>query len=141
MAPDPSSPVKILVPLDGSEVALEILAHVEPLASRLDAEVILLRVVASLADTLAGSHVALDVATAEVEEDKQATKAYLETMAQPLRANGLRVETIVGEGAPAASILQHAEGVSFIAMTTHSRHGIGRNSPIPVIVTHPRHKA
>ena len=146
---DDLPPIRILVPLDGSEVALEVLGHVEGLAARLDAEITLLRVVPSVADTLAGSHVALDVATAEVAEDERSAMEYLESIAQPMRARGLRVGMLVGEGSPAASILRHLEGMSYIAMTTHSRRGIGRtlfgsvaddvirNSPIPVFVIHP----
>ena len=151
MTANTSTPLRILIPLDGSEAASEILPHIEQLAIRMDAEVVLLRVIPSVADTLAGSHVALDVATAAVAEDEKLAKDDLDAIAERLRANGLRVATIVGEGSPAACILNHVDGMSFIAMTTHSRHGLERTffgsvaddvirkSPVPVIVTNPRH--
>lgn len=144
----PSGP-RILVPLDGSETASKILSCIEPLASQLNARVILLRVVPGLVETMAGSHVALDIATASVREDKDLAAEYLEAVAERMRGRGMSVETIVAEGSPAASILHHLDRIAFVAMTTHSRRGIGRSllgsvadevirkSHIPVLVIHP----
>ena len=142
---------KILVPLDGSQTAEAILNDVQELALKLDAEVVLFQAIESLADTLTGSHIALDIARQAVEEDRQRAHAYLDQVAERLRSAGVKVTTHVGEGPAAVSILSHcrSENVSMVAMTTHGRSGlrrtvfgsvadeIMRDSHLPVLMMRP----
>lgn len=141
--------MRILVPLDGSETAEQILNQVAPLAAKLEAEIVLLQAVPGLSDTLAGSHIALDIARAAIEEDKKKAAEYLEGVAASLRPQGLNVSVLVGEGPAAASILHHLKDVSLVAMSTHGRSGVRRtlfgsvadevvrHSHLPVLVFRP----
>jgi nucleotide-binding universal stress UspA family protein len=54
--------------------------------------------------------------------------SYLNKVAEPYRQEGLTVETVVMEGAPARSIMDFAEAEEFdlIVMTTHGRTGLKR---------------
>ncbi|MBI2882057.1 MAG: universal stress protein [Candidatus Tectomicrobia bacterium] len=131
---------KILVTLDGSKTAEQILPHVEALNSQ-GSEVHLLRV--ALAHTLPG----VDPTEAQVQVVKEAEE-YLSRVEEGLRGKGLKVESHVRYGHPAEEILDHTEHWKFdlIAMTTHGRTGVGRwllgsvaekvvrNSPVPVLV-------
>jgi nucleotide-binding universal stress UspA family protein len=145
-APSP----RILVALDGSAAAEQVLTSAREVAERLDGELVLFQAVPGLAETLTHSHIALDIARRAVEEDRERATTYLERLAGPLRAAGLQVSVLVAEGPPAAAILHHLEGVAMVAMTTHGRSGLRRtlmgsvaeevirNSHLPVLVLRPR---
>ena len=131
---------KILVALDGSEIAEQILPHVKTLDGN-GSEVHLLRV--AMAHTVPG----VDPTEAQVEAVKEA-EDYLKGVEDHLRKKGLKVEAHVRYGHPAEEILDHTEHWDFdlIAMTTHGRSGVGRwllgsvaekvvrSSPVPVLV-------
>ncbi len=118
---------RILVPLDGSELAEQVLPYVRILGKGLQARVELLRVFEpvspSLADPAHGLY--LDRIIASVRTQMQ---DYLENVAASLRKDGLTVSTIVHEGNPAASIVQEAETIpdTLVAISTHGRSGITR---------------
>jgi nucleotide-binding universal stress UspA family protein len=131
---------KILVTLDGSEIAEQILPHVEDLTQN-GSEVHLLRV--AMAHTLPGA----DPTEAQVEVVKEAEE-YLGKVEGALRDKGFKVESHVRYGYPAEEILDHVDHWKFdlVALTTHGRSGVGRwlmgsvaekvvrSSPIPVLV-------
>lgn len=114
---------RILVPLDGSELAEQILPVVSAFARRFESEVLLLRVEWSLA-AVSGPY-APDVAhlrpLAEVEASLQPARKRLE-------AEGVRVRTLAAYGPEATEILDTAERehVDLIAMSTHGRSGLSR---------------
>jgi len=112
---------RILVPLDGSEVAESILPHVEDLASIHKAKIVLLRV--ALAHTLPGQ----DEIKAEVEAVREAEE-YLKGVEEKLRKKGLDVESHVRYGKGAEEIVDfcHEPGIDAVAMFTHGRTGVGR---------------
>jgi len=117
---------KILVPLDGSELAEAILPQVRMLAQCADGEIQLLRVTSyPLYD-----YAAADVMLVEsmVEAIKNDAQQYLDRIAGYLRLNGLRVTTAIREGAVADNILDYADHneIDLIAMSTHGRSGLGR---------------
>lgn len=118
---------RILVPLDGSELAEQVLPYVRILGKGLQARVELLRVFEpvspSLADPAHGLY--LDRIIASVRTQMQ---DYVENVAASLRKDGLTVSTIVHEGNPAASIVQEAETIpdTLVAISTHGRSGITR---------------
>ncbi len=132
---------KILVTLDGSELAEQIIPHVQNFNNGGGSEIHLLRV--AMAHTLPG----IDPVGAQVEVVKEA-EDYLRDLEGGLREKGIKVESHVRYGQAAEEILDHTEhrGFDLIAMTTHGRSGVGRwllgsvaekvvrNSPIPVLV-------
>ncbi|GIX48525.1 MAG: universal stress protein [Candidatus Tectimicrobiota bacterium] len=112
---------KILVPLDGSEVAEVALPHAVALARTFGAELVLLRVAHA---PFSPGRDPLEAERAAVEESEQ----YLAEAAQRLAAQGVPVRTVVRYGKAAEEILDHAatEGISLIVMATHGRSGVGR---------------
>lgn len=120
---------KILVALDGSALAEDVLPHVTGIATRTGSEVILLRVAPPVHPT-AEDVVAVMPVNRE-EEMRRLTDeflSYLERVADRLRSVGLKVSTAVEFGDPAGRIVDYAQenGVGLIAMSTHGRSGISR---------------
>jgi nucleotide-binding universal stress UspA family protein len=118
---------RLLVPLDGSQVAETILPFAAQIAGPVDAEVLLLRVMEPMSGASAlasGGIVAPDVLVLEQLDAKR----YLDEVAKQLTARGLRARTVVRLGSPAAEIadIAKAEKVDLIALTTHGRTGIRR---------------
>lgn len=112
---------KILVPLDGSPLAEEVLPQIKDLARSLDAEIILLRV--AMIPYLPGTD------PRELEQKAAAgAHLYLEVKRRELEAEGFRVETVVRSGEAAEEIVEQAEafGADLIAMVTHGRSGFKR---------------
>jgi nucleotide-binding universal stress UspA family protein len=116
---------RILVPLDGSELAAAALAPAAALATLAGARLTLLDVVGPAIPELRAYEIAQlpegDEALAEQ------SRIYLTRQADALREQGLEVETRVAFGSPAAQIVAAAsEGADLIAMATHARGGLDR---------------
>ncbi|MDP7224459.1 MAG: universal stress protein [SAR202 cluster bacterium] len=119
---------KILVPLDGSEMAEGALPFAEELARTLSMEIVLVRAIGQT--TLQSSDVALFYAgdagiDAEIEAE---ACAYLDSVVDKLSAKGLKVTCTFKRGVPAAAIneLAHDTPDNVIALTTHGRSGFRR---------------
>lgn len=121
---------RLLVPLDGQPPAEAALPIAGALAQAYGAELLLLRVVPTLA-TIPGERAStarlVPTATAaslEIEEDE--ARAYLQGVASLLVAGGLRVTATVGRGEPAQILLDGAAqaGAEMIVMATHGRTGL-----------------
>jgi len=112
---------KILVPLDGSECAENILSKIEKLATDLKASIALLRV--AYAHTFPGA----DPTEAEVKVVREAEE-YIQGIEKRLKAKGFTVEGHVRYGDEAGEILDHAaqKDIDLIAMSTHGRSGVKR---------------
>ena len=110
---------KILVPLDGSPVAEQILPEVKKLAKLTGAEIQLLRVV--WAHTLPGA----DPTDKEIHVVQEAEK-YLEDIQAGLEKEGFDASVHVRYGHDAGEILEHSKLVDLLAMCTHGRTGLGR---------------
>ena len=111
---------KILVPLDGSPLAEEVLGLVEELAQVHGAEVMLLRV--AFYHPLPG----LDAQEQEARAVEEAEN-YLEGVAAGLRDKGLSVTTHVRYGQPCQEILRHAQRhADLVVMATHGLGGMLR---------------
>ena len=112
---------KILVPLDGSDCAENVLPKAEKLATDLRATLVLLRV--------ANAHVfpGADPTEAEVKVVREAEE-YLGKLGEILKVKGFKVETHVRYGHDAEEILDHAaqKDIDLVAMTTHGRSGVKR---------------
>lgn len=112
---------KILVPLDGSELAAKILPKVEELAKLCDAQVTLVSVSRGATD-VAGPASPEVFQEAARHEAKQC-EAYLGTIAKDLQGKGLKVETACLQGSPGRMIVKFAQDNNFdlIALATHGK--------------------
>lgn len=113
---------KILVPLDGSEMAEAAIAPALEMAQAGSAQVILMR--AAVARTLPGTD-AIDAQILAVREAED----YLAGMKEKLEKTGARrVETHVWYGPAAPAVVEAAkvQKVDLIVMSTHGRSGLGR---------------
>jgi nucleotide-binding universal stress UspA family protein len=112
---------KILVLLDGSVCAENVLPKVEKLATELKANISLLRV--AYAHTFPG----VDPTEAEIKAVREAEE-YIYKIKERLKAKGFKVDSHVRYGNDAEEILDHAAQVdiNMIAMTTHGRSGVKR---------------
>jgi len=109
---------RIVVALDGSETAEQVLPHAEALAERFGAQLILLR-----ATPVAG------VPPDALDADRRETDRYLTELSHRLAAMGLQVHYQRLEGLPTELIAQHArtQDADLIALTSHG-HGGARDT-------------
>jgi nucleotide-binding universal stress UspA family protein len=113
---------KILVPLDGTELAEAALAYAQVIANRSGAGLALVRVVRATSGTGESRHAMLEGMLAEAH-------AQLARVAESLVQSGLDVETSVAyDGRAADWILEEvdAHGADLVAMATHGRTGSDR---------------
>ena len=124
---------RILVALDGSDLAERVFPHVEPLAQTFGSTLILLhattppeKIVAELSMGDAGMAEPMIDPTPILDAEQQGAREYLDDAARRLGAAGLTVEIDEPEGPAADAILRRADelGVGLIAMTTHGRTGV-----------------
>ena len=142
---------KILVPLDGSELAESVLMHAVPLAKMIDAEIALFRVVAL--PVSAFMTVGEPQLTVGMREDAEADALeYLNGVAAKLRAEGIKATAEIGNGIVAETIRDYAKKThtDLIAMSTHGRGGLARlmigsvadqlvrDSHLPVLLIRPK---
>lgn len=147
---------KVMVPLDGSELAECVLPHVQKLAQNGGAaEVVLFRVcepAVILADyppdlqTKWEDHV-----KQEMSHIQQQCQIYLSAAVKKLQGSGLKVSSDSAAGKPAETIVDYAvqNQVDLIVMATHGRSGVSRwafgstaervvrSSPVPVMIIRP----
>ena len=126
---------KVLVPLDGSELAQGILPFVSLLAKQLKSTLTLLGVADAKNRVSAGLQV----------------KEHLQEISRRLAADNVTADVAVSAGDPAREIVKVAgdQGFDLIAMSTHGRGGLARgvlgsvadevirSSPIPTLVVAP----
>ena len=131
----------VLVPLDGSALAGQVLPYAEMVAKSTGATVLLLRVINRYPSELVRG----GMKTSESDdqggpvpssEDWEETlgkinsdaEAYLTEMAALIRSDGVTVDLAVKDGDPVDCILEEADkdAGTLIAMTTHGRSGVGR---------------
>jgi len=110
---------KILVPLDGSDLAGKILPQVEELAKQVKAQVTLLAVGSS--DTCAGGGAPPETLKEGAACPEFPLARYLEQTAANLRAQGVQAEWVYKQGNPAKEIVAYAaqNNVDLIAIASH----------------------
>jgi nucleotide-binding universal stress UspA family protein len=122
----------MLVPLDGSELAEEVLPHVESLAIQRGVEkikIILLRVTEDPFVTADYPYKDFEEHVKRTKEHfKQGAVTYLEGVQQRLTQSGLKADFEVLQGDPADEIIKYAHDnlPNLVVMTTHGRSGIRR---------------
>lgn len=120
-------PQRVLVPLDGSDLASAVLPCVVPLAKQLDSTLVLISVAELPPQSLPVQGASIPLGRMPVHPPAQAME-YLDRVADDLRAQGVACEVRVEHGDPASAITRAADGsgCDLIAMSTHGRHGLGR---------------
>jgi nucleotide-binding universal stress UspA family protein len=149
----------ILVPLDGSALAEQVLPHVQALVKpEDDVRITLLRAVQPVhASTVefGGMYAGAVAQLEEREPAEQAAKEYLVPIANRLQADGYHVALHISRLMAAEAILDYTEHhhVDLIAIATHGRSGVSRwvfgsvtqkviqASHVPVLVIRPEDKA
>jgi len=118
----------ILVPLDGSPRAEKILAHVESLAQKYAATVVLLQVVEPNVAMVTPYDMVPYYDPTEAERITNEARIYLMAKASELEGDCITVKTFVETGPVVSVILDVAEreGATLIAMASHGRTGLGR---------------
>ncbi len=118
---------RILVPLDGSKLAEQVLPYVRLLGTADPMRIVLLRIIEPAPPDLIGfSHGVSPVGiTANIAAEAQ---EYLDSVATSLKEDGLDVASLVSEGNPASGIADEGnmEPSTLIAMSTHGYSGITR---------------
>jgi len=119
--------IRILVPLDGSKLAEQVLPAVTPIAKALGCELTLFQVPIIHAPGPLMGEWYLPIQASFESADQQA-RAYLDRLASPLREQGITVSTVIGLSPVAESIINYAavNDVDLIAMCTHGRTGLAR---------------
>ncbi len=118
----------ILVPLDGSKRAEAIMRHVEELALRYDAKVILLRVEEEIFRLGYSDYIDLSNYQQKRSEQRQEAEAYLAGFQGELREKGIAAKKLILSGPIVQVIMDTAarEDVDLIAMASHGRGGLAR---------------
>lgn len=120
----------IILPVDGSPVAEQVLPFAIALAKALDLTVRPVRVLPQLAAYYGNFAGYSDTAyQGFIEDAERAVSEYLHELKGRLRQEGLtKVETAVLAGSPANAIVDLARDIpdGLVAITTHGRSGVGR---------------
>jgi nucleotide-binding universal stress UspA family protein len=111
---------KILVPLDGSEIAAKVLPKVTELAKTFKAKVTLFHVCYSGVGADIGEAAPGVIRTAEAQEAKWC-KTFLTKASQDLKKQGVEVDWACVDGVPAREIIAYAQEKNYdlIALGTH----------------------
>jgi nucleotide-binding universal stress UspA family protein len=121
---------RILVPLDGSDLAAKALSVAESIARRLSARLDLVVVVPPLVLPFVGGepYIPGEVYVRLDSERTESAQKYLQTVAQAARDHGVPIRIWLEHGDPASRLLDVASELhsALIVMTTHGRTGLAR---------------
>ena len=120
---------KILVPLDGSELAECVIPHVEIITKGCGVESVILMYVLDTSTPSGYNAFIGESVKKEVDENhEKSAREYLDTVAGRISLEGIRVEKQLIKGRPAESIAEYASGsdIDLITIATHGRSGISR---------------
>lgn len=120
---------KILVCLDGSELAEQILPYITEQAKKFKSKVILIQAIAKPSSVISGTGPVTGPALQDQidAEDSKATK-YLSRIATKLQEEEIAAEYTTVKGAPGQEIVGYAREneINLIAIATHGHSGIKR---------------
>ncbi|MFN8592747.1 MAG: universal stress protein [Thermomicrobiales bacterium] len=139
---------RIVVGLDGSDVSEVALRQGAELAKRLNVPLHLIRV-ADLSVVRWGITEAAEAYAAlsdEMRGEKDEATTYLESVAAPLRGEGLTITTEARGGFAARELIEAVTPSDILVVSSHGRHGlerwfigsvaeeVARRSPAPVLI-------
>ncbi|MBI2831629.1 MAG: universal stress protein [Chloroflexi bacterium] len=144
---------KILVCLNGTDLAEQILCFATEIAQRFGSKLVFLEVTippSLVVEPTTGYYHATPID--KVKRDEHIARVYLERLAELYRPKGLDVECIVLQGDPGNMIVSYAKetGIDLICLGTHGRRGLGRlvygsvantvlrKSNLPILVKKPQ---
>lgn len=118
----------VLVPLDGSKRAEAILPHVEALAGRYEARVVLLQVIDPVSRIPYTPETAFDFPDDAFTQWTRESQTYLSGIRGEFREKGIEADVRVESGPVVETIIDVAEDESadLIAMASHGRTGLSR---------------
>jgi nucleotide-binding universal stress UspA family protein len=120
---------RIVVPLDGSDLAEQALATAEDMARATDAAMHLVRVVdfPPTAFTYAyGAMIESDAITMQLDDELRLASDYLSAVATPLVASGLTVTTEVRHGIAIQELIDAMTPGDLYVIASHGRSGVAR---------------
>ena len=128
---------KIMVPLDGSELAECVLPHVESFITGCQVStIVFVRVIEPAPMAYRGSYVTGELDYGKIQENtknieeerKSSAEKYLKEIVNQLKQNGVKFQTAVLAGKAADSLIDYSEAndIDLILMATHGRSGVGR---------------
>ena len=128
---------KIMVPLDGSELAECVLPHVEAFISGCQVKtIVFVRVIDPTPMAVRGSYVTskedlekIEASTKRVEEERKSAAAeYLKQVVSQLKPDGVELKTEVIVGKVADSLVDYTgeNDIDLILIATHGRSGVSR---------------
>jgi len=118
----------ILIPLDGSALAEQMLTHATALGRLIQAEYTLLQAIEPVSIGYGTELYGVVVDTQGMEQLRTQAQEYLDRLAVRLRADSLRVQTaaVIERAATAILNYAHEHVVDLIALETHGRSGLAR---------------
>jgi nucleotide-binding universal stress UspA family protein len=120
---------KILVPLDGSELAECVLPHVESIAKGCGVgSVVFVRALDTYVPSGTYAYVSESLRKEIEENNEKAAREYLDEVAGRINLGGIEVQKQLITGRAAESIAEYAtkNDVDLIAIATHGRSGVSR---------------
>jgi nucleotide-binding universal stress UspA family protein len=150
---------KILVCLDGSDLAEQIMPYVKEQAKSFKSSVVLLHVtpepviVTPGVPGEPGYPLQTKSMIKEMQQEMTHSKEYLDRLAAGFNKSGIRAKCVILEGPAGESIVNYAKvnRINLIAIATHGRSGIGRmivgsvadfvlrESGLPILIIRPQH--
>jgi nucleotide-binding universal stress UspA family protein len=145
----------VLIPLDGSPLAEEVVEPALALGQLMDAEYTLLQAIEVPVLAYAPAAHAAGLDERVLEEWRAQALAGLERVASWMRERGVTVHTSIAYGQPAGAIIEYARehAADLIALSTHGRGGVARlllgsvadkvvrGAGVPVLVQQPGDEA
>ena len=150
---------KILVCLDGSKLAEQVLPYAAEEAIRFRSKLVLLQVTAIHPLTVVASGasaIGAQAAIQQMEREQKETKVYLEALTQSLREKGINADYATLQGSQIGqTIVDYANEnkVDLIAIATHGRSGLKRlvfgsvaefvlrETRLPILVIRPKEES
>jgi nucleotide-binding universal stress UspA family protein len=149
---------KILVCLDGSDLAEQILPYVKEQAKSFKSTVVFLHVTpepvleAPGIPGEPGYPLQTKSMLQEMEKEMVRSDEYLDNLARGFKKSGIRTKTEILEGLAGESIIKYAKenNINLIALATHGRSGVGRiilgstadfvvrESGLPILIIRPK---
>jgi len=118
---------KILIPLDGSDLAASILPAVEEFAKTMGASIVLIHAVTPIT-ALPGFETQAPAAVTILDELQKNAQEFLAKLVAEVKARGVEATGLVTIDEPVHAILEAADETKadLIAVATHGRGGLGR---------------
>ena len=120
---------KIMVPLDGSQIAECVIPHIEAIARKSSSKVELVTVIEPLEIPTRGQIAISDDEIKKIDsEGKKEANKYLGQVSDRLTKSGIKTDTVVLSGKAADRLTRYAvnNDIDLIIMATHGRSGISK---------------